>query len=242
VDKESNDKRPGKDWFGYGLTLIGSAIVAIVIAWYQTSTAQRDAAEAELERVRAVKQSMASIVEELVLNLREIDLERLTRLVDQRRREEKISIPISASEVVELADYSISNSRHLSVTKKEEIKPYFDKFYKEVNSRAFKPAQGANAITSPLVNDIAKKIQEGKGGEALAILARLEESRQQELLDAQKRATPGFIDVLSKALSSPKQMAITILAFVVYMALVSMIYTWLKARRMRRLYDDNRPL
>jgi len=73
--------------------------------WYQAYASQKEFAAAELERAKSIKQSAIAIVEEQVLNAKKLELDRLARLIDQRRRDEKISVPITASEVVEQAEF-----------------------------------------------------------------------------------------------------------------------------------------
>ncbi len=63
------------------------------------------------------------IVEEHVLNDKPINLARLARLVDQRRRAERIATVITLAEILEQSEFNILNSRYLPFEKKEALKP-----------------------------------------------------------------------------------------------------------------------
>lgn len=220
---------PKKDWFGYIFTTAAGVIATVVVAWYQLYVTQRDAAAAELERARAVRQVAVAIVEEHVLNGKKLELERLARLIDQRRRDESITVPIPVTEVVELAEFSISSSRHLSVDRKEEMKPLFDSFYAEQQARSFQP-QDSQVPSTPLLNEVAKRIQEGRGSEALAALKRLDEVQRRELAEAAKRAKPSVFDAVLDVFTSPTKI-IFLAAFIVVYVFVATVL----ARRFRYL-------
>jgi uncharacterized membrane protein len=230
---------PKKDWFGYIFTTAAGVIATIVVAWYQLYVTQRDAAAAELERARAVRQVAVAIVEEHVLNGKKLELERLARLIDQRRRDESITVPIPVTEVVELAEFSISSSRHLSVDRKEEMKPLFDAFYAEQRARSFQPSDGQVAST-PLLNEVAKRIQEGRGPEALAALKRLDEVQRKELAEAAKRAKPSIFDAVLDVFSSPTKTALLVGFIVLYFFVVTALARRLRYLRRKREYS--RPL
>jgi len=232
-------KAPKRDWFGYIFTTVAGVIATVVVAWYQLYATQRDAAAAELERTRSVRQVAVAIVEEQALNGKKLEIDRLARLIDQRRRDESISLPIPVTEVVELAEFSISSSHHLSIERKEEMKPIFDAFYAEQRARAFQPSDG-NFPSSSLLNDVAKKIQDGKPADALATLKRLDEMQKRDLAEARKKAKPSVIEAVLDVFSSPTKTAI----FAVLMA----AYFWLAfrvlriVRRRRYVREFGRPL
>jgi hypothetical protein len=207
--------KKSRDWFGYIFTTVIGIAATIVVAWYQLYAAQNDAAAAELERARAVKQSAVSIVEEQALNGKKLEVERLTRLIDQRRRDERVSLPISATEVVEQAEFNITSSHHLSIEKKDEIKPAFDSFYADVNARSFQPFT-TKTNNSDLLNQLAKRIQEGKTAEALPLLKRLDESYAKELAEAKRRPSIGLFDALNEIFSSPAKTTLVAIASAAY--------------------------
>lgn len=213
--------KPKRDWFGYIFTTVIGVGFTFLIAWYQLYSSQRDAAAAEIEKARSVRQAAVAIIEEHVLNSKTIEVERLTRLIEQRRRDEAITIPIPVSEVVELAEFAIASSRHLSIDKKEEVKPIFDNFYSEVKSRSFKPFNEDNQ-SSPLLNEVAKNIQDGRASEALAGLHRLDEVHKQELSEAQNRAIPSFTDAFFGIFDSPLK-SLGFLVFIIIYFLIARI-------------------
>lgn len=208
-------KKQSRDWFGYIFTTLVGIVATVIVAWYQLYSAQNEAAAAELERARAVKQSAVAIVEELALNGKKLEGERLTRLVDQRRRDEKVSIPITASEVVEQAEFNIASSHHLSIEKKDEIRPIFDFFYAEINTKAFQPFSG-KTTNGELLNQLAKKIQDGKAVDALPLLKRLDESHAKELAEAKRHSGLDFVDAFNELFNSPTKIALFLLFFAIY--------------------------
>jgi Tfp pilus assembly protein PilE len=216
-----------RDWFGYAFTTIIGILATIVVAWYQLYITQKDSAAAEIERARSVKQTSVAIVEEHVLNNKKLEATRLSRLIDQRRRDENISIPLSVTEIVEQAEFNIASSHHLSVDTKESIKPIFDAFYSEQTSRSFNTFP--NSINNaPLLNELAKKIQEGKSVEALATLKRLEESHSKDISNAIKLDKPSIWDSIISIYSSPMRIAFILLIY------IAIIFYMLRRRSLRR--------
>ena len=227
-------EKKSRDWFGYTFTTVVGILATVIVAWYQLYAAQNEAAAAELERARAVKQSAVAIVEEQALNGKRLEVERLTRLVDQRRRDERVSIPITASEIVEQAEFNIASSHHLSVEKKDEIKPIFDAFYTEINARSFQPFSG-KTTNAELLNQLAKKIQEGKSSEALPLLKRLDESYSKELAESKRRPSLNFFDAVSEVFSSPIKTAFFLVFFVVYLiGATKVLNHYMRRRRLLR--------
>lgn len=233
---ETNISKPKRDWFGYLFTTLAGVIATVIVAWYQLYTTQRDAAAAELEKARAVRQSAVAIVEEHVLNGKKLEHDRLVRLIDQRRRDEAISLPIPAFEVVELAEFSISSSRHLSIERKEAMKPIFDAFYAEQRVRAFQPSDGQSPSTS-LLNEVAKKIQDGKPAEALTALKRLDELQKRDLAEATKKAKPKVIDAILDIFESPTKIGLLVGFLIVYVAAISRAFEIVRRRRYRNDFD-----
>ena len=226
--------KQSRDWFGYTFTTVIGIVATVIVAWYQLYAAQNEAAAAELERARAVKQSAVAIVEEQALNGKKLEVERLTRLVDQRRRDERVSIPISASEVVEQAEFNIASSHHLSIEKKDDIKPIFDAFYTEINARSFQPFTG-KTTNAELLNQLAKKIQDGKTIEALPLLKRLDESYAKELSEAKRRTSLNFFDAFTELFSSPTKTAFFLVFFGAYLfTSTKFLNFYMRRRRLRR--------
>lgn len=189
-----------RDWFGYFFTISAGIVVTLLVTWYQFYTAQKDAAAVEIEKVRSIKLVVVAIVEEHLLNGKRIEFERLARIIDQKRKEEIINVPILVNDVVEIAEISISSSRHLSVEKKEQIKPLLDQFYAEQRAKQFQITEGTGE-KKKLVNEVAKKIQDGKSSEALSALKKLE-----ELDNTYTKSTSSalsFSDFLHSLLDSP---------------------------------------
>lgn len=237
TNSESAAGAPKRDWFGYIFTTLVGIIATLAVAWYQLYATQRDAVAAEIERARSVRQVAVAIVEEHVLNGKRLEIERLSRLIDQRRRDELITLPIPVTEVVELAEFSISSSRHLSVARKEEMKPIFDEFYSEQNSRAFSSSKNGGS-SAPLINEIAKKIQDGKAADALANLKYLEEVHSRELLEASSRANPSFLEVLAGVVESPKKLALLVGVMIANILAMQVVLSYVRRRAQVRTLRD----
>lgn len=225
--------KTSRDWFGYLFTTIVGILATIVVAWYQLYASQKEVAAAELERARAVKQSAVAIIEEHALNGKKLEMDRLTRLIDQRRRDESITIPITVSEVVEQAEFNIESSHHLSIDRKEEIKPVFDVFYSDLKSRSFQPFANGKP-SADVLNEIAKKIQEGKSSEALVALKRLDEAHSKELSESVTNARLGILEGLRGILSSPWKTSALVMGLVIYLLMSFRVLKLVRRRQFER--------
>lgn len=178
---DTDDDKPRKAksaWLSLTLTTLLSIGATVLVAWYQMAQSRREAALAEIERVRSLKAGIVSIVEEHILNEKPIELARLIRLIDLRRREEGVSTPIGALEIVERAEYNILSSRYLEFQKKEAFKTHFETLYKSMGGQKIE-FEGPYA---DLLNNVAKRIQEGKSQEALEELRRLSLTHRRDML------------------------------------------------------------
>ena len=228
-----------RDWFGYIFTTVIGIIATILVAWYQTYLTQKEGLAAEMERTKAVKQTIVSIIEDRVLNNKNIEVERLTRIIDQKRHDELISMPIALTDAVTQAEYNIENSRYLSLDKKDEIKKVFDVFYDEMKSRSYKPFPSNNP-SSEILNEIAKDIQNGKSTEALSALQRLDESYSKERAERQKFVILNIFEGLNQIFSSPIKISLLIGGFILYMVLVTLMTHVIRRRRIYRIYQETR--
>lgn len=221
-------EKKSRDWFGYILTGVIGIVVTVAATWYQLYVTDRQVTAAEVERARAVRQSVISIVEEQALNGKRLDVERITRLIDQRRRDQSVSTPMPTADVVEQAEFNIMSSTYLSVERKEQIKPIFEAFYADIASKTFQ-AFPQGAANSALLNEMAKQIQDGKNAAALANLKRLAEVHQAELAQYIKRSKPSIFEVLEQFFAQPWKLAVIVAA---YLALVQLMLVVLRRRRM----------
>ncbi|WP_139019146.1 hypothetical protein [Acidovorax radicis] len=228
----ANEKKTQRDWFGYILTGFVGLLVTVGATWYQLSATEREANAADIERSRAVRQSVIMIVEEQVLNGIKLEWTRISRLIDQRRREQKVSLQISTADVVEQAEFNIASSTHLSVERKDQIKTIFDSLYAEVATRNFQTFADGEP-NAALLNELAKQIQEGKTGPALANVRKLHERHLTSLDQLSRKDKPGFFDALQRFLSSP--INFLVLA-VVYVFLYRVIVIFYDIKRKRAMY------
>ena len=126
-----NDIKKSKKtrWVSLVITTLISIAFTIGVAWYQISKSAIQAVEAEQEREKSVRSTLIAIVEEHIINEKPIEISRLARLIELRRREEGVRIPISVSEIFEKAEFNILNSRYLDFERKEKYKTVFDELY-----------------------------------------------------------------------------------------------------------------
>ena len=226
---ENSDKelKKQRDWFGYVLTGLVGILVTVVATWYQLYATEKQATAAEIERARAVRQSVIAIVEEQALNGIKLEAERITRLLDQRRRDNYVSFPISTGDVVEQAEFNIASSTHLGIVRKEQIKPVFDVFYADMASRSFQ-AFPPGTTNASLLNELAKQIQDGKTAPALANLRRLQELNFETVSQLTKKAKPTVIEAFEAIITQPHNLIL--LAFM-YLLLVWSFVTFRRRRR-----------
>jgi len=226
----STPKTP-RDWFGYILTGIVGILVAVAATWYQLYATERQATAAEVERARAVRQSVISIVEEQSLNGIKLEAERINRLIDQRRREQSVSLQVSTADVVEQAEFNITSSTYIGVDRKEQIKPIFDAFYADLASRSFQSFPPGTPNVA-LLNELAKQIQEGKTAPALANLRRLQELNLETVSELTKRSKPTFFEAFAEFIRQPTNIAMFVAAY----ALLLRVAFILRRRRRFGLY------
>lgn len=228
IKKDSNTK-PKRDW----LTMIVGAVIGLLIAiattWYQLNAADKEAAEAELERLQSAKNTIIAIVEEQVLHGIGIDQVRINRLIEQRRREQKISLPITINDIVEKAEFNIASSHHLPIQRKEEIKNLFGKFHEEVSNLNYEnlPLNGINSI---IYNEIAEYIRNGKTKDALEALVKLNK-KNQELYDfVEKSSKPTLVDAVFRFFSSWWNITIFLIVYIVLLILIQILRVWITNR------------
>ncbi len=183
-------------------TLVGIG-ATVAVGWYQLAEAERQAVLAEQERAKAVRSELVSIVEEYVLNNQSIDLIRLNRLSEQRRREERVTTPIAVSELLDKAEFNIQSSRYLAFDRKQSLKEVFDTAYSELATRAFTPYSDTTP-NADLFNTLARQIQDGKSTDAIKTLKQIQQTYEQDLADARWAVrTPNLVEALGITFKDP---------------------------------------
>ena len=153
-------------------------------------------------------------MEEQALNNIKLEAERISRLIEQRRRENNVSMSVSTADVVEQAEFNITSSTYLGIARKEQIKPTFDIFYSDLASRSFQ----AFPSTTPnvqLLNELAKQIQDGKTAPALANLRRVQELNAEALSQLTRKARPSFPKAIFEFKSRPLNILISLAVYIV---------------------------
>ena len=221
---ETDTRRPTRNWVALVITTLLGIAATVAVGWYQLSQAERQALLAEEERARAARERLVSIVEEHVLNDKPIDVPRLVRLIDQRRRQERVAISITVAELLEQAEFNILGSRYLSFDRKQALKGVFDTLYSDVSTRTFAP-YSPSTPNADLLNSLARQIQDGKTSEALQTLKRVQEAYTKDVQQSPRGGTaPSLIDALRELLKNPFPV---ILIPAVYVLLA----IWLMTRR-----------
>jgi len=221
-----------RDWFGYIVGGIIGLVITIGATWYQMAASQREASAAEYERARAVRQSVIAIFEEQALNGKRLEPDRLSRLIDQRRRDQSLTLAVPFADVVEQAEFNILSSPYLPIDRKEQIKPIFEAFFADLAARSYQavPDSVPNATQW---NELAKQIQEAKPAAALATMRRLQEIEAESQRDLQKYKGPTFAQSMIEFFRNP----INFLAFSgTYAALFASAF-WVRRRRRDWLAD-----
>lgn len=228
------NERPKRDWFGYAVSGLIGLLITLGATWYQLYSTEKEASAAEIERLQSVRKSLISIVEEQALNGVKIEPVRITRLIEQRRREQKVDLPITINDVVEQAEFNIASSPHLNINTKEEIKNIFEIFYKEIAERNFEefPKDFQN---SALLNEIATYIQSGRSIEALNSLKKLSISQEENIEELKKNNKPTFIDALIAFFSDIRNTIIFFVSYIVLILIFNEVRKKLIQRRNRRL-------
>ena len=116
-------------WMSSVVTTVISIAVAVGLTWYQINRAEQEEQKAEIERVKTVKATLVSIVEDHVVNNQSINIPRLSRLVDIKSREANIQIAPRLLEIIQLAELNIINSGYLDFQTKDGYKKVFDSIY-----------------------------------------------------------------------------------------------------------------
>ena len=234
---EVKEPKPPRDWFGYTFSAVIGLVVTVAGTWYQLNVSDKQAAAAEIEKARAVRQHVIAIVEEQALSGKKLEAERITRLIDQRRREQNVSLPVLIADVVEQAELNIASSTYLDVERKEQIKPTFNAFYSDRAARSFKvfPPGTTNV---ELLNELAKQIQDGKTTEALASIRRLQELHSDAISQLAKKSSPTVLDAFVELFKKPLYLALLMLVYAVAMLLLialkrrrRALRPWLAARQ-----------
>lgn len=173
-------------WVSPVITTIISIVVAIGLTWYQINRSEQEEHKAQVERVKAVKTTMVSIVEDHVINNQSIDIARLSRLVDIKSREANISTPPRLLEVIQLAELNIINSGYLDFKTKDSYKEVFDSIYSNLG-KEYK-VDYSDTKNSALIEQLITSIKVGNPEEAVTHLQQLLEAHSGDLKSLEQQA------------------------------------------------------
>jgi len=165
---EADDTIPSKgkrSWVGPALSTIFGIAASIAIAWYQLSTSNEQALQAERERQKAVQNELVTIVEDHVINQKPLDIFSLGRLAEFRARQERLAVAPSATEIVQNAEYNILRSPYLEFSKKQQYRVSFSEIYQSLFATA---APAYTGLFENSVNDMFASVQKGNAPEITA--------------------------------------------------------------------------
>ena len=203
-------------------------LATIAFAWYQSSEAEEEGRKAELEREKAVKKQLVSIVEEHVLNGEPLDLSRLRRITDLQVKEQEIRSSLPILELVEKAELNILDSRYLDFDSKKTYKKVFDNIYKEIGQSTKMDYDGRHL---GLVDDLVANLKKGKSEDAVHKLNRLLEAFNADIGELESRSSPDSKSfIFGEVIASPFFLAL----MVAYSALVFYFWSRVQARRRAR--------
>lgn len=220
-----------RDWFGYILSAVVGIVITVVATWYQLYVSESQAANAEKERLRSVRQAVILIVEEQALAGKKLELDRISRLIEQKRREQSVELAVSTIDVVQQAEFNIISSAYLPIARKEEVKSIFDSFYQDMASRSFQSFSEATP-NAELLNQLAKQIQGGNTKDALSSLVRLNELHTDALGRMAQKSAPTFIEAAIEFFRKP----LNLMIFTLLYALLLFVVNRLRHRRSRYIF------
>lgn len=234
LEKSVEDVKPKRDWFNLIVGGVIGLLITVCATWYQQYNSDKEATEAELERSQSVRNSVISIVEEQALNNVPIDPARVHRIIEQRRRENKVSLSISINDVVEQAEFNIASSPHLSIHRKEEIKDIFENFYGEIANRTFEEFSDSDQ-NSQLLNEIARSIKNGKTADALNALKSLNLKNNEKIEELERKARPSYIESFIGFVSDIRNIVVFLSIYLISFVLFKRIRHSIERRRGYRL-------
>lgn len=212
-------------------TLVGVA-VSILIAWYQISTSEEQALQAERERAKSVKNELIAIVEEHIINQKPLDISRLARLAEFRADQEKLMNVPSISELVENAEFNILKSQYLEYEKKQEFKKTFDSVFDEL---AISSSFQYTGLFENSAKDLYTSIQNGNIQESQIKLNKLLSDVNNKIseLEAEVSSAPRFkLDDIVKTLFDKPFLLI---ASISIYAFVLILFSRYKSMRLRKI-------
>ena len=240
ANEEPRARHRTKQWIGPVLTTLIGIIATIAVGWYQIDRAEEEAATAERERARSIRQNLVSVVEERILNGQPVDVGGLARLIDLRRREERVTTPISSLEVIELAEFNILSSRYLAFERKESLRLLFEGTYRDIALR-YSP-RFRNIPNADLANQLAKSIQDGKRTEALEQLQRVIDAYAKDVTAAQARSRRevGLTELIDEIRKNPFIFVTLVLGYAVALAFMRpFLRRFFKLRLDSRVDEEN---
>lgn len=224
-DKESTRSK----WILPILTTAVGVLVTILVGWYQISKAEDEVRKAEIEREKAVKLTLVSIIEEHVLNGKQLDLSRLRRIAELQAKEQAIRRSLPIIELIEKAEFNILNSRYLGFDSKEAYKSVFDSIYVKIAQNTTITYDGRHPN---LVSDLIASLQKGRTEDITLKLNRLLEAFNADIEELEVRSTPA--KTLFSFAETLQQSPVSILSFIIaYLLLgtVIIVYVWIRRRQ-----------
>ena len=216
------------NWIPTIISIVFGISVALFTTWYTIYSGQKEAAEAETERLNNVKANLVSIIEEHIVNKDSIDLASLSRMIYNRTKEENLYKSPTIYNLLVQAEFNIQNSQHLSFDKKKE--------YTKITS----------SLYSQIVTDTTLEFSSNRFPEHTAqIIKYFEQTNKIEgkksliaLIDKYEQEIVDNVQLTSKS-DSPfeylfKSPATLIIVSVLYLLLTMLFYYYIRTRKRKR--------
>lgn len=222
-NKDTSDSpQKGNGWAPAIVSIILGAFFTVLVGWYtiyynnqQTLEANEQSLQAEKERYIKVKDDLVSIIEEYVVDEKQIDIATLQRLINIRTKEETLKTNILISDIIQKAEYNILNSKHLSVDEKSRYKDLIRIYYDELNETT----ASSNIIDLPSfeehqfsenLKNLSVKIQEKNTKEALILLkevaSKYEDILKKNSSEVRTASKIGVFDLLQYLYQKPSML------------------------------------
>jgi len=222
-------------WVSPVITTVIGILVAIGLTWYQINRAEQEEQKVDIERIKTVKNTMVSIVEDHVINNQPISISRLSRLVDIKSREANIKITPRLLEIIQIAELNIINSGYLDFQTKNGYKKVFDSIY-DAMRKEYKVDYIDNK-NSVLIDQLISSIKVGNSEESISSLQLLVEAYSVEINELELKANrKSDLDRLSDLISD-KPLFVLGISFV-YIIFIIMFFP--RFRKIMRIFIDNK--
>jgi hypothetical protein len=232
---ENEIKEKAKNtWIQTTISIIIGVVFTVGTTWYTIYINKEESERSELERYNKVKENIVSIIEEHIVNKDSIDFISLSRIVNNRVKEENLYRKPQIYDLLSLAEYNIQNSRHLSFEKKVEYSRILSKQFK--NIKIDTTLILGNIRFPEEIKNITENLNSLNSQTGKKSLTELIKKYENEISDLQidKRKKDTFSDYLFK---SPTRI---ILILISYVSVILLFFYYRKIRRRKNYLNSKK--